>query len=59
MKVTIIFGSSRKNGNTASLLAPFMDELEKTMRESNILTYMKNRLPDARSALPVSMTKPE
>ena len=28
MKVTVIFGSPRKNGNTASLLAPFMDELK-------------------------------
>lgn len=27
MKVTIIFGSPRKKGNTASLLAPFMEEL--------------------------------
>ena len=29
MKFTIIFGSPRKQGNTASILAPFMDELKK------------------------------
>ena len=29
MKFTIIFGSPRKQGNTASLLAPFMDEIKK------------------------------
>ena len=28
MKLTVIFGSPRKNGNTASLLAPFIDELK-------------------------------
>lgn len=28
MKFTIIFGSPRKKGNTAALLAPFMDELK-------------------------------
>lgn len=28
MKFTIIFGSPRKNGNTAALLEPFMDELK-------------------------------
>ena len=29
MKVTVIFGSPRKNGNTASLLSHVMDELQK------------------------------
>ena len=29
MKATIIYGSPRKRGNTAALLAPFMDELQK------------------------------
>lgn len=28
MKVTVVFGSPRKSGNTASLLKPFMDELQ-------------------------------
>ena len=28
-KVCILFGSPRKNGNTSSLLIPFMDELNK------------------------------
>ena len=29
MKATIIYGSPRKKGNTAALLAPFIDELQK------------------------------
>ena len=29
MKATIIYGSPRKRGNTAALLVPFMDELQK------------------------------
>ncbi|MGN0205286.1 MAG: flavodoxin family protein [Coprococcus sp.] len=29
MRITIIYGSPRKKGNTASLLSPFMDELKK------------------------------
>ena len=33
MKFTVIFGSPRKNGNTASLVAPFMDELKKNGAE--------------------------
>lgn len=36
MKATIIYGSPRKKGNTAALLAPFMEELKKN---SVILDY--------------------
>lgn len=43
MKVTIVFGSPRKKGNTASLLAPFMDELEKAGAELSFFdVYEKN-----------------
>lgn len=43
MKVLIIFGSPRKEGNTASLLSPFMDELEKLGAETELIdVYEKN-----------------
>ena len=43
MKFTIIFGSPRKQGNTASLLAPFVDELEKNGAEVEYFdVYEKN-----------------
>lgn len=43
MKFTIIFGSPRKQGNTASLLAPFMDELKANGAEVEYFdVYEKN-----------------
>ena len=43
MKVTVVFGSPRKSGNTASLLAPFIDELKKSGAETDIFdVYEKN-----------------
>ena len=43
MKFTIVFGSPRKSGNTASLLAPFMDELKKNGAEVEYFdVYEKN-----------------
>lgn len=43
MKFTIIFGSPRKQGNTASLLAPFMDELKANDAEIEYFdVYEKN-----------------
>ena len=46
MKVTVIFGSPRKNGNTASLLSHVLDELKKldlTQEEMELITH-KNAL---------------
>lgn len=43
MKFTIIFGSPRKNGNTATLLAPFMEELKANGAELDYFdVYEKN-----------------
>ena len=42
MKFTVIFGSPRKNGNTASLVAPFMDELKKNGAE---IDYLDTSMP--------------
>lgn len=43
MLATIIFGSPRKSGNTASLLRPFLDELEKAGVETALFdVYEKN-----------------
>lgn len=43
MRVTVIFGSPRKKGNTASILAPFMDELRKNRAEIDYFdVYEKN-----------------
>ncbi len=43
MKFTVIFGSPRKNGNTASLTAPFVDELKKNGAEVDYFdVYEKN-----------------
>ena len=43
MKVTVIFGSPRKKGNTAALVAPFMDELKKSGVEVDYYdVYEKN-----------------
>ena len=36
MKFTILMGSPRKDGNTASLLLPFLEELEKNGHETSV-----------------------
>lgn len=43
MRVLVIFGSPRKQGNTASILAPFVDEMGKLGSETRIIdVYDKN-----------------
>ncbi len=51
MKATVIFGSPRKNGNTASLLAPFMDELEKAGAELEYFDVYEKNIADCRACL--------
>jgi len=36
MKICILMGSPRKKGNTAALLAPFCEELQKTGAETEV-----------------------
>jgi len=51
MKVTLVFGSPRKNGNTASLLAPFMDELEKAGAEIDFFDVYEKNIAGCRACL--------
>lgn len=44
MRVTIIYGSPRKKGNTASLLSPFMDELKK---KDTVIDYFDSQAASA------------
>ena len=46
MKICILMGSPRKNGNTASLLKPFISEMEKNGHSCNLIwLYDKNIQP--------------
>ena len=45
LKFTIIFGSPRKQGNTASLLVPFIDELEKNGVEVDYFDVYEQNIP--------------
>jgi len=51
MKVSVIFGSPRKQGNTASLLAPFMDELEKSGAELEYFDVYEKNIAGCRACL--------
>ena len=51
MKVTVIFGSPRKNGNTASLLAPFMDELKNNGAEIEFFDVYEKNIAGCRACL--------
>lgn len=51
MKFTIIFGSPRKNGNTASILAPFMDELKKNGAEIDYFDVYEKNIAGCRACL--------
>ena len=51
MKVTVIFGSPRKGGNTASLLAPFMDELKKHGAEIDFFDVYEKNIAGCRACL--------
>jgi len=51
MKATIIFGSPRKNGNTASLLAPFMQELESRGVEIDYFDVYEKNIAGCRACL--------
>lgn len=57
MKVTIIFGSPRKNGNTASLLAPFMDELEKNGAEIEYFDVYEKQIAGCKVCLACQQDK--
>lgn len=51
MKVTVIFGSPRKNGNTAALLGPFMEELEKGGAEIEYFDVYEKQIAGCRVCL--------
>ena len=51
MKITIIFGSPRKKGNTASLLSPFMDELKKAGAELEYFDVYEKSIAGCRACL--------
>ena len=51
MKVCIIFGSPRKSGNTASLTAPFMDELKKLGAETEFFDVYEKNIAGCRACL--------
>ena len=44
MKVCILFASPRKNGNTASLLVPFVEELEKKSIETETINLFEKEI---------------
>lgn len=49
--ITIIFGSPRKNGNTASLLAPFVDELDKNQAQYQVFDVYEKNIHGCRACL--------
>ena len=51
MKVTVIFGSPRKNGNTASLLKPFVDELRCAGAEVDVFDVYEKNIAGCRACL--------
>lgn len=51
MKATIIFGSPRKKGNTASLLVPFMQELESRGAEIEYFDVYEKNIAGCRACL--------
>ena len=51
MKVTVVFGSPRKNGNTASLLAPFVEELRNSGAETEIFDVYEKNIAGCRACL--------
>ena len=51
MKATIIFGSPRKGGNTASLLAPFVQELESRGVETEYFDVYEKNIAGCRACL--------
>ena len=57
MKVTVVFGSPRKNGNTASLLAPFMDELAKAGAELEFFDVYEKNIGGCRACLQCQQDK--
>ncbi len=57
MKVTVIFGSPRKNGNTASLLKPFMDELGKAGAEIDYYDVYEKNIAGCRACLQCQQDK--
>lgn len=51
MKVTIIFGSPRKNGNTASLVEVFIDQLKKNKVEIDFFDVYKKDIGGCKACL--------
>ena len=51
MKATVVFGSPRKSGNTASLLSPFMDELEKAGAKIDYYDVYEKNIAGCRACL--------
>ena len=51
MKVSIVFGSPRKNGNTASLLKVFMEELVKSGAELDYFDVYEKNIAGCRACL--------
>ncbi len=51
MKATIIYGSPRKKGNTAALLAPFMDELRKNDVILNYFDVYEKKIAGCKACL--------
>lgn len=51
MKATIIFGSPRKNGNTASLLKPFMQKLKDSGTEIEYIDVYEKKIAGCNACL--------
>ena len=51
MKVTVVFGSPRKQGNTASLLQPFMEELKCSGVEIELFDVYEKNIAGCRACL--------
>ena len=51
MKVTVVFGSPRKKGNTAALLSPFMDELKMRGAEIDYYDVYEKNISGCRACL--------
>ena len=57
MKFTVVYGSPRKKGNTAALLAPFMDELEKNGAKLDFFDVYEKNISGCRACLKCQQNK--
>ena len=51
MKVCVLFGSPRKNGNTAALLKPFLEELERAGADTCVIDVYDKNIAGCRACL--------